>query len=295
MSVDIIIPTFNNLNELKSCLGGLAHQTYGSFKAIICVDGSSDGTIEYLSGARYPFQYNVVEHPDRRNHGRNPTRNLALPYLSAEYLLLLDSDAVPAPDLIEMHLGCLTGHDGISVGLMNYTNCKENIWARYAMTRRKYRLPPGIRIGYYLFNSGNAAFKTRYFIELDGQDPAMVHYGGGDTEFAIRLFDRYDVPFFNTTNAMAFSVMNKDLAGALEQMKEFGRYNLRYLYDKHPAHRHLYGMTIMKKYPLFFTIAGSKPFVLFADTMVRSVPEPLQIAFIRYLVIVNIFQGFSLQ
>jgi glycosyltransferase involved in cell wall biosynthesis len=293
MSFDIILPTYNNLYELKSCLDGLAHQTYTSFKAIICIDGSSDGTAEYLSEARYPFRFIVADHTDRRNHGRNATRNLALPYLESDYLLLLDSDAVPAPDLIESHLAPLAKQECVSVGTINYTNTDTNIWARYIATRGRYRLQPGKQILYHRFNSGNAAFPTRYFKELGGQDPAMTHYGGGDTEFAIRLFDRYHLPFFNNMDAAASSLMNKELTTALEQMVELGRYNLRYIYNKHPAHRNLYGMSSMKRYPVLFAIAGSKLLMRFASSMVHHVPARLQIAFVRYLVIANVYQGFS--
>jgi glycosyltransferase involved in cell wall biosynthesis len=293
MTFDIIIPTYNNLPELKACLDGLALQTCRDFKAIVCIDGSTDGTAQFLASRTYPFALVVAEHADRHNHGRNATRNLALSHLEAPYLLLLDSDAVAHPDLLDAHLRYLTKEEGVSVGRIDYTNTKENVWARYISTRGRYVLPPLSRIGYHLFNSGNAAFRTRYFKELDGQDAAMNHYGGGDTEFAIRLFDRYHPPFFNNTDAVASSAMNKDLNGALDQMVEMGRYNLKYLYQKHPAHRNLYAMSLMKKYNVLFSIAGFGIARNTVRNMVPHAPAWLQAAMVRYLVMAAVYQGFS--
>lgn len=297
--VDIIIPTYNNLDELKSCINGLAQQTETSFRVIFCIDGSTDGTAEYLAAYPCPFESVVAEHPDRRNHGRNATRNLALPYCAAEYLVLLDSDAIPAPTLVEAHLNLLKkpedAEDCVSLGMFNYMNTGGNIWARYLMTRGRNRLPAGAQVGFQQFNSGNAAFKTRYFTELGGQDAAMTHYGGGDTEFAVRLFDRYNLRFFNNTDAVASSVMKRGLGAGLDTMTEFGRYNLRYLYEKHPARRNLYAMSAMKKYSFLFSIAGCGPFVRIAKKLIPVSGAALQTALVRYLVTVAVFKGFSSQ
>jgi glycosyltransferase involved in cell wall biosynthesis len=296
MSFDIIIPTFNNLNELKSCLDGLSKQTCGSFRAIICVDGSTDGTVEYLAGAgaRYLVPITVVEHPDRRNHGRNPARNLALPYLENEYLLLLDSDAVPAPDLLDVHLSLLRKQECVSIGGFFFTNTETNIWARYLATRGRNRMRPGASVPYHKFNSMNAAFHTRYFKELHGQDPAMTHYGAGDTEFAIRLFDRYHPVFIKNTAAAVYSEMHREIDAGMDIMRELGRFNLPYIYERHPAHRNLYGMSLMKKYPLFFRIACNTPMLRLIRRMINpDRPSALQLVFVRYLVVANVFRGFS--
>jgi glycosyltransferase involved in cell wall biosynthesis len=295
-AVDIIIPTYNNLDELKTCINGLAQQTETSFRAIFCIDGSTDGTAEYLAAYPCPFEVTVAEHPDRRNHGRNATRNLALPYCAAAYLLLLDSDAIPAPTLVEAHLNLLKkSGDCVSVWSFNYTNTRGNIWARYLMTRGRNRLPAGAEIGFQQFNSGNAAFKASYFTELGGQDAAMTHYGGGDIEFAIRLHDRYGLRFFNTTDAAASSVMKRGLGEGLATMAEFGRYNLRYLYEKHPAHRNLYAMSAMKKYPFLFALAGCGPFIHIANKLIPVCGAALQTALVRYLAVTAVYKGFSSQ
>lgn len=292
-SFDIIIPTYNNLKELSECLDGFKAQTCTSFRVIICIDGSTDNTAEFLAAQDYPFNFIVVNHPDGKNHGRNSTRNLALPHLSAKYLILLDSDAIPAPDFIEAHKRYLEREDGVSIGIIRYTNWDKNIWARYTVRRGRYHMPPLTYLKYQFFNTGNVAFRTSYFTELNGQDSNMTRYGGGDTEFAIRLFDTYHPPFFNNTDAVAYSEMNKELPFALKQMVEFGKYNLRYLHNKHPAHRNLYGMPQMKKYPLLFSIIGSQFIAKTLEPIAIILPKAIQPALVRLLVIGAIYRGFS--
>ena len=48
MSFDIIIATYNNLEELTKCLKSFEKQTYKEFNVFVCVDGSTDGTLNYL-------------------------------------------------------------------------------------------------------------------------------------------------------------------------------------------------------------------------------------------------------
>jgi glycosyltransferase involved in cell wall biosynthesis len=100
-AVAVIIPTYNNLPELRQCLKALSQQTYTDFVAYVCVDGSTDGTLEYLSSQPYEF-VKVLTHPDGRNHGRNAARNLALPYLHQHrWVAFLDSDSIPLPNWLE--------------------------------------------------------------------------------------------------------------------------------------------------------------------------------------------------
>jgi glycosyltransferase involved in cell wall biosynthesis len=293
MIFNVIIPTYNNLKNLKACLVGLSAQTFTSFKAIICIDGSTDSTVEYLAHAHYPFPFVAVEHADHANHGRNATRNLAIPHIDSTYILFLDSDAVPAPDLLEKHLACLTTHSGVSVGAMHYINARDNLWARYLMTRGRSRIPVGKEIPFRLFNSGNAAFPFHFFTDLGGQDPAMTHYGAGDTEFAIRLYDRFHPHFFNTRDAIACSTMDKSLDTALSQMVELGKFNLKHLYHKHPSHRDLYGMNAMKRYGFIFYLLSRQPIPAVCRLLAEIPTCPLQLLLVWYLVIASVYRGFS--
>ncbi|MCH5689062.1 glycosyltransferase family 2 protein [Niabella sp. W65] len=116
---DIVIPTYNNLEELKKCLGSLETQTFRNFKVWVAVDGSADGTLEYLSSGCFGFMLECLQHADNKNHGRAATRNLALGCLTATYVLFLDSDLVVEHNYLESHYAVLV-NNVISQGLICY-------------------------------------------------------------------------------------------------------------------------------------------------------------------------------
>ena len=243
---DIILPTYNNLAELQRCLQSLARQTFADFRTIICIDGSTDGTAEFLQRDTFPFPVVITQHPDGKNHGRNPTRNLSLPYISAEYLLFLDSDVELRPDCLQRHIEALTDRDCISVGDVQYTNAGENYWADYLQTRGKNKYADGSEIPPQYFITQNAAHRSRYFTEAGGQDGTITKYGGGDTEYALRLHKLYNLPTIFNAKAAGDSAMNKTLPEALNQMELFGATNLKYLAKKYPENKAIFGLDILE-------------------------------------------------
>ena len=206
-AIDVIIPTYNNPEELERCLRGFCYQTFEDFRLLICIDGSFEKTDPVLHSSEFPFPLEILKHPEGERRGRNATRNLAIPHLKASILVTLDSDMVPDVTLLEHHFQLISEKDCVSLGQVVYANRDTNSWADYIQTRgmNKYRnrevLPP-----YYL-TTGNAAMPARYFIELGGQDASMIHYGGGDTEFAYRLNRAFNPPVIFNAKAVAFSVI----------------------------------------------------------------------------------------
>ena len=234
---DIIIPTYNNRDELLACMNGFEQQTMKDFRLLICIDGSTDDTIESIEHlcSLSTLQIEILQHHDRVNHGRNATRNLALPHIKAEYLAFLDSDAIPAPDFLEQHLTILRKGFCVSAGDLIYTNADTNAWANYLHTRGKKRFESEELVPFQYITTGNLALPSKIFIEIGGQDENMKLYGGGDTECAYRLHMQFHVPIHYAKHAIAYSIMQKSLPFALNQMQQFGAVNLRYIRTKHPA------------------------------------------------------------
>src|SRR5688572_15008687 len=108
MTVDIVMPTYNNVQQLVVALSALAVSEMGAFTVLVCVDGSTDDTLEYLAQTSFPFSVRVLNHADGKNHGRAAARNLALPHLVAEFTLMLDSDMRLAPDGLGHHIELLS-------------------------------------------------------------------------------------------------------------------------------------------------------------------------------------------
>lgn len=229
---DIIIPTYNNRNELSKCLDSLDKQTFRSFYVYICVDGSTDDTLTWLTYQSYSFDFEVLEHADHSNHGRAAARNLGLRKLIAEYVIMLDSDVAALPNLLEAHLDFLRKWGDISVGDIHYSNANKNQWAHYLQQRGKHRFQHEALIPASYFVTQNVALNSSIIKKAGLMDEAIKGYGGDDLDWGIRLVRETGKKCRYNKKALVHSKMNKDLVEALYQMQEFGGHGLPYLLEK---------------------------------------------------------------
>ena len=202
---------------------------------------------------------------------------------------------VPNATLLEHHFQLVSGKECVSQGQVIYTNRDTNSWADYIQTRGVNKYKDGEVLPPFYLTTGNAAMPARYFIELGGQDASMIHYGGGDTEFAYRLNRTYNPPVIFNAKAIAFSVMNKDLGSALEQMEEFGAVNLPYIRNRHPQFNELFQIHRLESNSpvyhllrLFFNEFIHK-ICLYCSNYLRGI---IRRKCIHFLVIYRIYQGY---
>jgi glycosyltransferase involved in cell wall biosynthesis len=97
--VSVLVTNFNYAQFLPGSLGCLIAQTYGNWEAVVCDDGSTDGSADVVrSYAKIDARIRVVE---KENGGQNAAMNAAFPHLRGEVICLLDSDDLFTPDKIE--------------------------------------------------------------------------------------------------------------------------------------------------------------------------------------------------
>lgn len=231
---DVIVPTYDNLVELRACLDALATQRMRDFAVFVCVDGSTDGTAKYLEESEFSFPTQTLEHPDGANHGRAAARNLALPHLTSEYVLLLDSDMRLAPDALARHLELLSQRDCVSVGDVVYLNGRENLWARYLETRGKGKYHPGAEIAPLDFVTANTALRTEDLLAVGGFDETLTGYGGEDTELGLRLASMKGKRFVFNAGARALTVEDKTVEQGLAELHRYAATNLPAIRRRHP-------------------------------------------------------------
>lgn len=293
--LNVVIPTYNNLPELKACLESLERQTIRGFRALICVDGSTDGTLEYLTDARLAFERRVLTHVDGSNHGRAAARNLALGEIDAAVTVLLDSDMRLAPDALERHAALVTKSGEASVGSITYSNARSSIWARYLMTRGRSRWRPGARLPFNQFVTSNSALRSDDFLALGGFDSSIVSYGGEDTEFAFRLVSVRQRGIVNNPSARAISIEPKPVAQALGELHTFSRINLPHLYRIHPDMPSLF-MTdrLQSSHPLdrMFRLMLNPLTDMVAGAVIRTGPDALRMKALNYAVIRAVSRGY---
>ncbi len=294
---DVIIPTYKNLEELKRCLQAFENQTYKEFRILVCVDGPAKSVLEYFSAGKFNFPFKVLTHRNGKRNGRNATRNLALGYLESKYLLMFDSDIIPASDLLEKHLALLKKKDCISVGEVVYTNASKNILADYIQTRGKNKYKNGQTIPSYYLATSNVAFESQYFLNAGGQDPDMVSYGGGDIEFGYRMEKMFHLPVIYNKEAVGYAKWSKSLDFVLSQMEEFGAVNLHKIKSKYPELREVFrfhlaeSKNLKSRFVRFFlrdTIGTA------VKEMVPHAPRLIRRLLIHYLFFWSIYKGYVL-
>jgi len=233
--IAVVIPTYNNLPELRNCLAALSQQTYTDFTAYVCVDGSTDGTWEYLEQYSPAFVI-PLRHPDGRNRGRNAARNLVLPYLSRhEWLAFLDSDSLPLPDWIEQFMRADPSPNEVLLGQILYlSRDNPNPWTEYLRWRESLRARRTLHS--YHFMTGNALISAQAFSSMGGMDEKIRRHGLGDVEMGYRLW-ALGIRFRYVPEAKVWSALQYSPLDVLRRLYDMAQHNLPYLHQKHPHSR----------------------------------------------------------
>ena len=269
MKVGFFLPSFNNLEELKKAIDSILPQ---SVPFVVGVDGSTDGTLEWLQQNHYAF----LHHPNFSNRGRAATRNLAK-QLDWDWIIFMDSDLEFTGNIDSFFQNPSNTH--LYVGSIRYENKDHNPWVDYCSTRGVNKSKAGI-ITFESFTTGICAIPRPLFQHLNGFDEQFRTYGGEDLEFAIRAKNHH-APFFKTNDLRAKSMEIKPLETALEQLHDFGKTGLKMIQKKHP-NLALYG--IKSSIPVWF-----EPIALKIQAFL---PKKLRRVTIHYLVYCSVRKGY---
>jgi glycosyltransferase involved in cell wall biosynthesis len=294
MLFSIIIPTYNNLPELKACLGALALLGSRDFEVWVGVDGSKDGTWEWLNNTEFSFPCVALQHPGGINQGRSATRNLALPYLTGRYTLFLDSDMLSSPDLLSAHQAVLD-KNAVSIGAVHYCNAEDNLWVAYTSSRGVAKYPGGAEVPFHYFITPNTALPTAWLLALEGFDPAISRYGGEDMELGYRIHRRFQPAFVFNNKAVVETTQPKRLTEALHQLREYGATGLGYITRKWPELSTIYWVSRCHSRRLkdrIFEGLTRPPFRNIAQALLKISPRALQHLIISYLVISYVHEGY---
>jgi glycosyltransferase involved in cell wall biosynthesis/peptidoglycan/xylan/chitin deacetylase (PgdA/CDA1 family) len=102
MQVSVIIATFNRRRLLERTLPALLSQqfSYSEYEVIVVVDGSTDGTLEFLGGLSDHRNLRVIR---QSNAGQAAAINAGIQIARGKFVLFLDDDILCGPDLVAQH------------------------------------------------------------------------------------------------------------------------------------------------------------------------------------------------
>lgn len=115
LSVSIIVVTYNNLGLTHDCLQSLEEFTESDGTEIIVVDNASDdGTVEYLRGWEASAVGRTVIF-NAENRGFAAANNQGLAIAKADYLVMLNNDAVVTPGWCQTLINHLRADESIGM------------------------------------------------------------------------------------------------------------------------------------------------------------------------------------
>lgn len=111
--VNIMLPVYNGMPLLEASIESIRRQSYGNWLCVICDDGSTDGTWEYLQTLAGDHRFVLMQ--NERNMGRGYTRQRILEACEAPYICMLDSGDLMHPERLQRQLGYLENNPEVSL------------------------------------------------------------------------------------------------------------------------------------------------------------------------------------
>ncbi|CAB1055694.1 hypothetical protein D1BOALGB6SA_427 [Olavius sp. associated proteobacterium Delta 1] len=216
-SISAVVATYNRADYLRVSLACLAAQDYeGQWQVIVADDGSTDHTADVISTARSDSRQLDIQHcrHDHQNYRRAFILNEGSRRAGGDILLFLDSDCIPAPNLLATYAAHFKPN-AFYLGGVYYLNqqlseavlqnkhsfSQQEFWAGAARSRnlkkgsakRNFKRYWKSRI-YLALNfrkpkiwGGNCAVNRDIFEKINGYDENYAGYNKSDSDLRNRL------------------------------------------------------------------------------------------------------------
>ncbi|MFH1233586.1 MAG: glycosyltransferase family A protein [Patescibacteria group bacterium] len=103
--ISIIIPVYNQAEQIKQCFDSIKKQTYNNYEIIVVNDGSSDNIGEVIENYKNKFVKFI--YISQSNQGASVTRNNGAKKAKGDYLIFCDADVIMKPEMLETMLRAL--------------------------------------------------------------------------------------------------------------------------------------------------------------------------------------------
>ncbi len=109
--MSVVTAVLDGAPFVAEAIRSVVHQSFEDWEMLVVDDGSTDETAEIvLRLATADPRISLLQHQDRRNHGRSAARNLALRTAMAPYVSFLDADDIYLPFKLEQQVALLDAH-----------------------------------------------------------------------------------------------------------------------------------------------------------------------------------------
>ncbi|MBL8833959.1 MAG: glycosyltransferase [Rhodospirillales bacterium] len=166
-SVSVVIPAYNATATLRVCVEALLHGSVPPLEILIVDDASRDGTPDLARAlaAENPGVVRVLT--QESNGGPAVARNRGAVAAQGEYLVFVDSDTRPLPDMIERFLARIPEADAVS-GIYAMEPLNDGLVPRYKAYFNYYGFSREGVFAYETFSASTAGIRASVFREVGG-------------------------------------------------------------------------------------------------------------------------------
>ena len=185
--ISVIIPVFNDGEQLKLCLAALAQQTYARSRyEIIVVDNGSDPLQAVKAAVE---SYDRVIFANEPTPGSYAARNKGLSLASGEVIAFTDADCIPAPNWLETGGRILTRipNCGLVAGQIQMFCRNPDRPTMVELYESVMGLPQQMFLERHHYGATANVFTTRQVIEQVGGFDARLK-SSGDVEWGQRVY-----------------------------------------------------------------------------------------------------------
>ncbi|PIT93947.1 hypothetical protein COU00_01555 [Candidatus Falkowbacteria bacterium CG10_big_fil_rev_8_21_14_0_10_43_11] len=120
--ISIIIPVYNQAEEIRAALASILSQTYKNYEVIIVNDGSTDNTAVTLEELKHKFWQKKIRCKiiQQNNQGANAARNRGAQEARGEFIIFWDADIVAAPEMLEKMRNALQSNPEVSYAYSSF-------------------------------------------------------------------------------------------------------------------------------------------------------------------------------
>ncbi len=231
----VVVPTYNRLGRLRHVIEALEQQAFPSdaFEVIVISDGSTDGTDAYLETLRCAMRLQWLT---QANRGPAAARNAGVEKAVGEFIVFIDDDVVPEPQLLEQHARSHqeAGRDVVVLGpLLTPDGFEMAPWVRWEqeMLMKQYRalLKGDWSATARQFYTGNASLRRSHILAAGGFDEGFRR--AEDVELAYRLANN-GLEFIFNIQAAGMHFADRSFRAWLDAAYTYGRNDVIFARDR---------------------------------------------------------------
>jgi glycosyltransferase involved in cell wall biosynthesis len=231
----VVVPTYNRLGRLRHVITALEQQAYpaDAYEVIVVSDGSTDGTDAYLEAHRCTMRLRWFP---QANKGPAAARNAGVQKAAGKYILFVDDDVVPAPQLLEEHARSHreAGRDVVVLGpLLTPESFKMAPWVGWEqeMLMKQYSalLLGNWQASARQFNTGNASLRRSHIVAAGGFDENFRR--AEDVELAYHLASN-GLEFVFNIHAAGMHFAERSYRAWLDAAYTYGRNDVIFARDR---------------------------------------------------------------